>query len=120
MLKTVKARFKTIGVPSFPMANLLVLWGGALNDFNAFKHNPIDYASSINCPTLLLYGEKDEKVSRKEMDAIFNNLSGDKKLATYPLAGHENYLNRYADKWTVDIKSFLQSGGSQTNDNTSQ
>lgn len=29
------------------MANLLVFWGGVQNDFNAFKHNPTDYAKNI-------------------------------------------------------------------------
>ena len=61
MLQTVEARFKAMKVPAFPMASLLVFWGGYENDFNAFNHNPVDYAKQIYCPTLLLYGEKDIK-----------------------------------------------------------
>lgn len=80
MLETVQARFKTMHVPSFPMPNLLVFWGGYQNNFDAFNHNPKEYAKHINCPTLLLYGEKDEKVSREEIDAIYQNLSGKKNL----------------------------------------
>ncbi|MFC0772808.1 alpha/beta hydrolase [Terrimonas alba] len=108
MLKTVQARFASMNVPSLPMADLLVFWGGVQNGFNAFDHNPIDYAEAISIPTLLLYGEKDEKVSRKEIDDIFKNLTGPKKLITYPLAGHENYLNKYRDNWKADISLFLQ------------
>jgi alpha-beta hydrolase superfamily lysophospholipase len=107
MLQTVQARFKPMHVPSFPLANLLVFWGGLLSGFNPFRHNPIEYAKSIQCPTLLLYGEKDPKVSRKETDAIFKNLQGPKKLKLYPLAGHESYLTDYKDKWTSDIETFL-------------
>jgi pimeloyl-ACP methyl ester carboxylesterase len=94
-------------VPAFPMANLLVFWGGVQNGFNAFKHNPVDYARNINTPTLLLYGEKDEKVSRNEIDRIFSNLRGVKELKTYLSAGHENYLTKYGINWTEDVSSFI-------------
>lgn len=107
MYETTAARFKTMNVPSFPMAHLLVFWGGLENGFWAFDHNPVEYAERVSCPTLLLYGEKDEKVSRKEIDAIFNNLKGKKILKTYRLAGHENYLNRYKRAWEKDVKMFL-------------
>lgn len=108
MYKTVCARFKTMNAPTFPMAGLLVFWGGVQNNFWAFGHNPSEYAKSINCPALLMYGEKDEKVSRQETDEIFNNITGRKHLKLYPNAGHENYLNKYEKEWTNDVSSFLQ------------
>ncbi len=108
MYETVCARFKIMNVPSFPMAGLLVFWGGLQNGFWAFSHNPTEYAKKINCPTLLLYGAKDEKVSRNEINEIFNNLTGVKKLKIYQEAGHENYLNKYQDEWTEDIQEFLR------------
>lgn len=108
MYKTVCARFNTYHVPTFPMAGLLMFWGGVQNGFWAFSHNPTVYAKNIQCPTLLLYGEKDERVSREEIDDIFSNLKGTKKLVTYPLAGHENYLLRYQAEWTKDVRTFLQ------------
>lgn len=107
MYKTVCARFKTMNAPTFPMAGLLVFWGGVQNGFWAFGHNPTDYAKHINCPTLLLYGAKDEKVSKGEVDEIFNNLKGQKNLKVYQEAGHENYLAKYKTEWTQDIQQFL-------------
>jgi pimeloyl-ACP methyl ester carboxylesterase len=107
MYKTVCARFRTMNAPTFPLAGLLVFWGGLQNGFWAFGHNPTEYAKKINCPTLLLYGAKDEKVSREEIDNILNNLVGQKKLKIYPEAGHENYLSKYKDDWTRDIQEFL-------------
>lgn len=89
MYKTVCARFRLVKVPTFPMAGMLMFWGGLQNGFWAFSHNPIEYAKNISCPTLLLYGEKDNRVSREEIKSIFSNLKGPKKLVTYPLAGHE-------------------------------
>ncbi len=109
MYQTICARFSTMGVPAFPMAGLLGFWGGVQNGFWAFSHNPAEYAKSVDCPTLLLYGERDEKVSREEIDAIFENLSGKKVIATYPLAGHENYLGKYKQEWSNDIAKFLSS-----------
>jgi pimeloyl-ACP methyl ester carboxylesterase len=103
----VKNRFRMMGVPAFPMAHLLVFWGGVQNGFNAYGHNPRDYAKSITTPTLLLYGEKDDRVTTKETAEIFAHLAGPRQLVTYPLAGHENYLNKYGVQWTADVARFL-------------
>lgn len=108
MYKTVCARFNTMNVPTFPMAGILVFWGGAENGFWALGHNPIDYANNVECPTLLLYGEKDKSVSRAETDELFKNLAGSKQLKTYPNAGHENYLLQYKQEWIKDVSDFMK------------
>lgn len=107
MRQTVKNRFAMMKVPAFPMSDLLVFWGGLENGFNAFRHNPEEYARRIKIPVLLLYGEKDDRVTRQEIDNIYHNLAGPKTLVTYPLAGHESYLNDYAVKWKEDVSTFL-------------
>jgi alpha-beta hydrolase superfamily lysophospholipase len=107
MYQTVKARFDIMNVPSFPMAPLMVFWGGVQNGFWAFNHNPIDYAQNISCPTLLMYGAKDKKVSRTEINSIFKNLKNKKQLKIYEKAGHENYMNQYQSEWTQDVNTFL-------------
>jgi len=107
MYKTVCARFNVMGVPTVPMAGMLMFWGGLQNGFWAFGHNPEVYAQNVHCPTLLLYGEQDKRVSRNEIDNIYNNLQGRKALKAYPLAGHENYLNKYKSQWVNDVCSFL-------------
>lgn len=108
MYQTTAKRFSNMNVPAFPMAGLLLFWGGTQNGFWAFGHEPIEYAKKINCPTLLLYGEKDNRVSREEINTIYSNLSGEKQLKTYPKAGHENYLKKYKDEWISDVSSFLE------------
>lgn len=90
------------------MAGLLVFWGGVQNGFWAFGHKPTEYAKNINVPTLLLYGEKDDKVSREEIDEIYSNLNGTKQLKTFKLSGHEDYLNKYKEIWINDIHDFLK------------
>lgn len=108
MYKTTCARFSNMNVPSFPMAGLLVFWGGVQNGFWAFGHKPTEYAKNINAPTLLFYGEKDDKVSREEIDEIYSNLNGAKQLKTFKLSGHEDYLNKYKENWINNIDNFLK------------
>lgn len=107
LYQTTCARFKIMNAPRFPMAWLLVFWGGVQNNFWALGHNPSEYAKKMNCPTLLLYGEQDKNVSRQEIDEIYCNLSGTKELKTYEHAGHENYLTMHKEQWTKDISEFL-------------
>jgi uncharacterized protein len=107
MYKTTCARFRQMNVPCFPMAGLLVFWGGVQHNFWAFSHNPEAYSKRVNFPILLLYGEKDKSVSREEIDAIYQNLNNKKVLKTYPEAGHDNYLKHYKTAWTNDISAFL-------------
>lgn len=107
MYQTTCNRFKKMNIPCFPMANMLVFWGGIQNGFWAFDHKPTEYAKAITCPTLLLYGEKDENVSREEIEEIYNNLQGKKTLKSYKHAGHENYLTNYRKEWIKDVSDFL-------------
>ncbi|WP_199474259.1 alpha/beta hydrolase [Adhaeribacter pallidiroseus] len=107
MYETVGARFKMMNVPIFPIAGFLVFWGGVQNGYWAFSHNPKEYAKSISCPTLLLYGAQDLKVSRREIKEIYANLNGKKKLKIYLEAGHENYLIKYQKQWLADVQNFL-------------
>lgn len=108
MYQTVCARFKNMSVPTFPMAGILLFWGGIQNGFWGFNHNPTEYAKNIDCPTLLLYGENDKSVSRKEIDEIYANLAGIKKLIVYKKTGHENYLIKNEAEWKKNIADFIK------------
>lgn len=107
LYKTVRARFKLMGVPDFPMASVLTFWGGVQNGYWAFSHNPSTYAGAVTCPTLLLFGEQDDRVSREETDLIYANLRGDKVLKTYPDAGHNVFVGRNQEIWIADVSDFL-------------
>lgn len=65
LYETVGARFDQMHLPRFPMAGLLVFWGGVQNNFWAFDHNPETYASAIKTPILLMIGGQDKNVSLK-------------------------------------------------------
>jgi esterase/lipase len=107
MYETVCARFRMLHTPSFPLAGILVFWGGIENGFWAFSHRPVDYAKNIHCPVLLQFGEKDDRVTRKEIDDIYNNLQCPKQLMLYPFAGHDDYLTVSKQEWQDNTSSFL-------------
>ncbi len=107
MFETVCARFRIMHLPTFPMAALLVFWGGVQNGFWAFGHNPIEYAKGVKCNTLLMYGDQDKNVSRSETNEIYSNLAGPKKLKILSSTGHENFLLKNHDEWIQTISDFL-------------
>jgi len=108
MKQTVSNRFSAMGIPSFPLADLLVFYGGIINGFWAFDHNPINYAKNIHVPTLLLCGGNDERVTQQEIDDIFQNINAPKEKIIYPLAKHESYLNQYREAWREDVMCFIE------------
>lgn len=107
MRTTTQKRFEAMGLPTFILPDLLLIYGSIQNGFNAFSHNPTEYAKDINIPTLLLYGAKDPRVTRVETDEIFQNLKGEKSLGIFENAGHENYLWQYSQEWKKEIDAFL-------------
>lgn len=109
LFTTVRHRFEIMGLPKFPMANLLVFWGGAQHGFAAFDHNPVAYAQRVTTPTLLMHGALDKLVHVNEVESIGAALTGPKTVEVFPEAGHESYLFRQPEKWTELVKRFLQS-----------
>ena len=109
MPETVKARFRNMGIPGFPFAHLMVFWGGVQHGFNGFSHNPSVYAHSISVPILVLYGKQDQKVTKGEIDQIMQGLGGNKTLALFENAGHDNFLKKAPDKWKGKVEKFLNS-----------
>lgn len=107
MLQTAQNRFRSLHVPPFPLANLLVFWGGVQNGFWAFDLNAQAYARRITTPTLLLWGEADPRVTRAEIDGIFTNLAGPKQRQDFPGAGHEPYWRKQQRLWQETITAFV-------------
>lgn len=110
LLGAVQNRFAMMDIPDWPLAQILTFWGGAIHRFNAFRHNPADYARAVQCPALLMWGEADDRVLRRETDAIYAALAGPKMLATFPGVGHENYLRADRERWTDVVEDFLKDG----------
>ncbi|MEM9719537.1 MAG: alpha/beta fold hydrolase [Bacteroidota bacterium] len=107
LMQATKNRFEIMGVPTFPAANLLVFWGGVVNGFWGFAHDPIAYSKAIALPCLIIYGEKDKRVKPEEIHRIFENVKGPKRLVLFPEAGHVDYLYVDGEKWKTEVNLFL-------------
>ncbi|MDX2303434.1 MAG: alpha/beta fold hydrolase [Microscillaceae bacterium] len=108
MRKALEQRFKMFKVPTFPLADLMMVYGGFYHDFNALKHKPSEYARKIHAPTLLLYGKKDPKVSMEETEQIYNNLAGKKFLRVFEHTEHFSFLIHDREVWRQEVKAFLE------------
>lgn len=104
---TVGNRFTSMGLPAFPFAQMLIFWGGVQHGMNGFAHNPAEYASRVECPTLVLHGDKDMRVLLPEAQAVFDHLGGEKQLEVYPGVGHESCYRTRPELWREHVAAFL-------------
>jgi uncharacterized protein len=107
LISTVSHRFTMMGLPAFPAAHLLVFWGGALQGFDAFGHDPVAYAARVESPTLLMSGDRDVTVTPTEARSIHDALRGPRALKMFRGLGHESFLGRRQDEWREAVSAFL-------------
>jgi alpha-beta hydrolase superfamily lysophospholipase len=107
LLTTVGNRFGAMGLPAFPLAHLLVFWGGVQQGFNGFQHNPVEYAARVVCPVLHMQGSDDQRVTREQAQTIFDSLAGAKKLELFNGVKHESYLAIRPEQWRHAVGEFL-------------
>ena len=112
MLQATRNRFRIMHLPEYPLAELLVFWGGWQNDYDAAGHNPADYARQVQVPTLLMYGLRDRRVIRPEVEAIYRNLRGPKELVYFKDLEHQSYCKKEPQRWRAVVNRFLVSGKS--------
>jgi pimeloyl-ACP methyl ester carboxylesterase len=108
LLGTVEHRFAPMGLPSCPCAELLVFWGGVQHGMNGFAHNPVEYASRVDCPVLLFHSQRDKRVSVDEVEPVCGNLAGEKRLEVFPEVGHEACYRTRPDLWIQHVAAFLE------------
>ncbi len=108
ILQAGEGRIKMMHLPAEPLATLITFWGGIEHGFWAFNMNPTEFVKKISCPTLVQWGVNDPRVSRGEIDDIFNNISALKKLMLYQTCGHESLCKKETQKWITTISAFLK------------
>jgi len=107
LLTTVGHRFEVMGLPAFPLARLLVFWGGVQQGFNAFAHNPVEDAAAVTCPGLVLNGAHDAWVHATEAEAVCAGLRGPRRFELFAEAGHQPCLNADPGRWNRLVGEFL-------------
>ncbi len=108
ILDAAAGRIKMMGLPAEPLAMLITFWGGVEHGFWAFKMKPVEFVKKINCPVLLQWGKNDPRVSREEIDEMYNNLTSAKKLVVYDSCGHESLCKKENEKWVTEVSAFLK------------
>lgn len=109
LLTTVRHRFDAVHLPAWPAAPLLVFWGSVQIGYNGFAHNPIDYATSVACPILVLHGERDPWISADETAALVAQISSPKQLIEVPGLGHDMpFVYGAHDLWVSAVTAFLR------------
>ncbi len=108
LVNAVSSRLKAINIPTFPVTQLMVFWGGIQHGFNGFAHNPVTYASSVNCPALILHGKLDKWTTVAEINEIYQNLQGSKQLVIFPNAGHDLLVTVDKQLWKRSVEKFIK------------
>ena len=105
----IRRRLTLRRLPADPLAELILVWGGFGHGFNAFRHNPVDYARGVRCPALLLFGDQDPYITLAETEEIYGNLPAAKSLHVFHGVGHRLYVKERPDEWRQTVQPFLQS-----------
>ncbi len=107
---TVKQRLVRGGLPfSFPLAELVVFWGGVQHGMNGFDLDSIESAKTITVPTLVLGGREDWKVPPDELKSIYDQLAGQKDIYIFNGQGHHHLYPYKPKKYYRILSRFLES-----------
>lgn len=108
LLNAGKNRFRAIGLPVSPLAELLLFWGSVQQGFNLFTHNPANYAASVKAPTLVLHGEQDARVTLAEARSIAAALGERGRFMAIAGVPHMAIVDARRDEWMREVGRFLQ------------
>jgi len=107
LFNTVCNRFELMHAPSFPGAQLLMLWAGRQQHVNSFAHKPVDYAASLTCPSLFMHGSADPRAKLEEGRRVFDAAPEPKTFLIFEAVGHESYLSTYPDEWKAAVSALI-------------
>jgi uncharacterized protein len=108
LLNAGKTRFRALGLSGSPFTEVLLFWGSLQHGFDFFSHNPADYARAVNCPTLILHGEKDGATTVEQARNLARSFAGNARLIVYPDVPHMPIVDARPAEWTHDIEVFLK------------
>jgi alpha-beta hydrolase superfamily lysophospholipase len=107
LLGTIRNRFRSMDVPAWPAAELLLYWGGRQQGFDAFAHNPVAYAERVEVPTLVLNGADDPRVTLVDAHRLHAALGAHGELCVIPGVGHVTMAAAAPEPWRAAVGEFL-------------
>lgn len=108
LLNTGRNRFRAMGLPAWPFAELLLFWGSVQNGFNMFGHNPVDYARAVKHPALILHGEQDARTTIDQARSIALAMGAHARFVAYAGVPHMPIVETRPTDWTRDVAMFLE------------
>ena len=100
----VDRRIDMTGISPALIGRLTMFWIGNSEEFDANRHNPVEYAQRIKIPTLVLQGAVDKQGSPKEAQRVAQALRT--AVVTIPAAGRP-IANTHSDDWYDAVRTFL-------------
>ncbi|MGH7797904.1 MAG: alpha/beta hydrolase [Candidatus Binatia bacterium] len=108
LLNTAKNRFRAMGLPGSPFAEMLLFWGSVQNGFNMFSHNPVDYARTVKHPALILHGEQDDRATLDQARRIALAMGTNARFVSYAGVPHMSIVDARPAEWARDVASFVE------------
>ncbi len=109
LLGLTEAVVESVGLPRSPTAQILTFWGGLLQEDNPAALDPVNYASEITTPTLVLYGSDGSWVNLDEVVAVHSQLQGPKEIIGLSSARDMPVSATAVGPWTGKVETFLDS-----------
>jgi alpha-beta hydrolase superfamily lysophospholipase len=107
LLSTAENRFHAMGLPAFPLAELLAFWGGRQFGYNAFGLNPAEYATRVHCPVLMMQGSLDRRVTNAQARNLYDHITGPRQFELFENAAHCGFMQADPARWNRLIAQFL-------------
>lgn len=108
LVQTVGHRYEAMSLPAWPLAQLLVFWGGRQHGFNAFSLNPVEYARAVQCPALVVVGDRDPWVKVTEARWVADAMNGYGQFHVLVDVGHGGYLAETPDRYREILRNWLE------------
>lgn len=108
LLNTGRNRFRAMGLPASPFAELLLFWGSVQQGFNMFSHNPVNYAQAVKLPALILNGEQDARTTIDQARSIAMAMGAHGRFIGYAGVQHMPIVEARPGDWTRDVAKFLE------------
>jgi alpha-beta hydrolase superfamily lysophospholipase len=107
LLSTAGNRFHAMNLPAFPLAHIMMFWGGLQQGFWSFAMNPEESATRVHVPVLMFHGQLDTTITPEQAHAVFNHLAGPKRLEWCEHAPHASFVNTDPARWDRAVSDFL-------------
>lgn len=108
LLSAAQNRFRAVGLPGSPFAELLLFWGSVQNGVNFFSHDPADYGRAVHLPALVLHGERDDRATLGEARRIARAMGVNAQFIAYPGVAHMPIVEARPQQWRRDVAAFLE------------